>query len=355
MVFEWYSSMARLFKHYLNKYIMKKSAEGTFVPGTLKGKTVVITGASSGVGYAAALAFARQGARLVLAARREQALNDVVKQCEEAGALALAVKTDVTVSGDVNCLAAKAFEFGGSIDVWVNNAGVLAGGGFSETPIEIHEQVIRTNLMGYVFGAHAALPYFKKQRSGVLINNISVGGWFPTPYMVSYSASKFGLRGFSESLQAELSKWPGIHVCNLFPAFLDTPGIQHAGNYTGAALKPAPPVYDPQRVARAMVSVARFPRKSVTVGSASTFLRLAHFFLPVLSGAITAKVMEAYFRNAESTAPTSGNILVPVDFGTSIHGGWSKAVEPGKKKMVAAMLIGGLLAGFFIVSKSGRK
>lgn len=334
---------------------MRKSSNGLFVPGSLNGKTIVITGASSGVGYAAALAFARCGTQLVLAARREEALNDVVIQCEELGATAIAVQTDVGISEEVNRLAAKAVAFGGRIDVWVNNAGVLAGGGFSETPVEVHEQVIRTNLMGYVFGAHAVLPYFKRQGSGVLINNISVGGWFPTPYMVSYSASKFGLRGFTESLRGELSKWPHIHVCNLYPAFLDTPGIQHAGNYSGTVLKPAPPIYDPQRVAKAMVSLARFPRNSVTVGSVASFLRFAHFLLPVLSGTITAKLMEAYFKHAESTEPTSGNIFQPVEYGTSIHGGWSKPIGSRNKKMTAVITIAGLLAGWLIVGKAARK
>lgn len=330
-------------------------SKSTFKRGVLKGKTIVITGASSGVGYAAALAFARHETKLVLAARREEALKDVVKQCEELGSTAIAVQTDVSLSEEVTRLAVKAFEFGGRIDVWINNAGVLAGGGFLDTPVEVHEQVIRTNLMGYLFGAHAVLSYFKRQASGLLINNISVGGWFPTPYMVSYSASKFGLRGFSESLRGELTKWPGIHVCNLYPAFLDTPGIQHAGNYSGSVLKPAPPVYDPQRVARAMVSVARFPKNSVTIGSVSTFLRLAHFLLPALSCTITAKVMEVYFKNAESTPPTSGNIFKPVEFGTSMHGGWNKPLEKRKKKMAAAVILGGLIAGLLLTAKSGRK
>ena len=83
--------------------------------------------------------------------------------------------------------------------------------------------------MGYMHGAHAVLPYFKDQGYGVLINNISVGGYTPAPYAAGYTASKFGLRGFSQSLKGELYNWPHIHVCDLFPAFLDTPGIQHAG------------------------------------------------------------------------------------------------------------------------------
>jgi short-subunit dehydrogenase len=207
----------------------------------------------SGAGKAAAVEFARHGAKLVLAARNEEALQELVADCRASGALAIAVKTDVTDADAVKELAAAANEFGGSIDVWINNAGVLAAGGFEETPVEIHDQVIRTNLMGYLHGAHAVVPYFKRQQYGILINNISVGGWIPVPYGVGYSASKFGLRGFSEALSAELHAYRNIHVCDLFPAFLDSPGIQHAANYTGRVLRPAPPVYNPQRLARAMV------------------------------------------------------------------------------------------------------
>lgn len=316
---------------------------------SVRNKVVVITGASSGVGRAIALAFARKGARLVLAARRPEALNEVKENCIEFGALTITVPTDVTNAEQVRQLAATAFEFGGAIDVWVNNAGVLAAGGFTDTPIEVHEQVIKTNLMGYLHGAHAVLPYFKEQKAGILINNISVGGWIPVPYGVGYSASKFGLRGFSEALRGELSSWPRIHVCDVFPAFLDTPGIQHAANYTGKALKPAPPVYDPQQVARAVVSLARQPKSAVTVGAAASFLRFTHFLFPKLSRNITANVIHTYLKNAPDEPINPGNVFDPVDYGTSIHGGWNSQADAAKRKklftkaLVAASIVAGII------------
>jgi short-subunit dehydrogenase len=322
-------------------------------PESLSGKTVVITGASSGVGRAIALGFARQRAKLVLGARRRLVLDEVVEECKELGGTAMAVTTDVTDADAVKRLAATAMEFSGAIDIWVNNAGVLAAGPFEETPVEVHDEVIRINLMGYIHGAHAAIPHFKQQKRGILINNISLGGWFPTPYAVGYSASKFGLRGFSESLRGELRKWSSIYVCDLFPAFLDTPGIQHAGNYTGRVLKPAPPVYDPQQVARAVVFLARHPKQSTTIGSVSTLLRFAHFLLPTLTLNITGRVMETYFKKADATAATSGNVFEPVDFGTSIHGGWNSPAdeERRRKKISTALLLSGFLAGFYLVKK----
>ncbi len=113
-------------------------------PRDLHDKTVVITGASSGVGKATALEMARCGAKVVLAARREKALEELAAECESIGARALVVPTDVTDSKAVQTLAATAKAWGGNIDVWVNNAGLLAAGAFDETPIAVHKKIIET-------------------------------------------------------------------------------------------------------------------------------------------------------------------------------------------------------------------
>ncbi|WP_207494337.1 SDR family oxidoreductase [Aridibaculum aurantiacum] len=318
-------------------------------------KTIVITGASSGAGRAMAVELAKYGAKLVLVARRVDALKEVVQQCNELGGLALAMPADVRDADALKDIAAKANEFGGRIDVWINNAGVLAAGDFTETPTEIHEQVIHTNLLGYLYGAHAVLPYFKQQKHGTLINNVSVGGWMPVPYGVAYSASKFGLTGFSEALRGELTKYRYIRICDLFPAFLDTPGIQHAANYTGKILKPAPPVYDPQEVARAVVSVVNRPRRSVTIGSVSTLLKIANAVAPTLTRTITAKLVEGYLKVAEPTEHTSGNIMKPVDYGTGIHGGWSVRLSPSPRSAIGAAFLASVAAAFFITRSQVSK
>ncbi|OLY93263.1 Short-chain dehydrogenase [Cnuella takakiae] len=316
-------------------------------------KTVVITGASSGAGRAIALRFAREGAHLVLAARREAALKEVAAACEETGGKAIVVVCDVTDAEAVKQLAHEAFITFGGIDVWVNNAGVLAAGTFEETPIAVHDQVIRTNLMGYIHGAHSALPYFKRQGKGVLINNISVGGWFPTPYAVGYSASKFGLRGFSEALRGELHRYPEIHVCDMFPAFLDTPGMQHAANYTGRYLKPAPPVFDPQKVAEAAVALALRPRNSVNIGFMTSVLKTAHALAPALSRNATALSIEGYLKVAQPLPDTPGNVFGPVEYGTGIHGGWNSPADAEKRKKTGLMILAGLTLGWLLLA--GRK
>jgi NAD(P)-dependent dehydrogenase (short-subunit alcohol dehydrogenase family) len=167
--------------------------------------------------------------------------------------------------------------------------------------------------------------------------------------MSAYSASKFGLRGFFESLRGELSVYPNIHVCDLYPAFLDTPGMQQAANYTGRELKPAPPLSDPREVARVVVSLVHHPKEKSTVGISSQILRLGYGLFPRLSRNITASTIRTYLHNAASTEVTSGNVLEPVGYGTGIDGGWrTTSIKPRHKK---GLLLAGVLVALVLLGR----
>lgn len=313
-------------------------------------RTIVITGASSGVGRAISLTFAQKRNKLVIASRNITALEELALECRQLGSTVLCVETDTSEISSMINLAAMADDFGAGIDVWVNNAGVLAVGEFDVTPMELNEQVIKTNLLGYMNGAHAVLPYFKKQGAGIIINNISIGGFLPVPFGTAYSASKFGLRGFSAALKAELTDYKNIHVCDAFPAFLDTPGIQHAANYTGKQLKPAPPVYDPNRVAAAILAISEHPRSETMVGSTSVLLRASYGLFPGLTRGLAGMVIRQYLKHADPIEKTDGNIYNSLKFGNAVHGGWGL---PGKPKAHRKYLAAGILlaVGLFILNK----
>ncbi len=207
---------------------------------SLRDATVVITGASSGIGLATAGAFARHGANLVLAARRSELLEEAARECEALGGRSLAFPTDVTDPKQVRELASAAASAFGGIDVWVNNAGTSMWGPFEEIPLGSQARLIELNLLGAVNGSHAALPHFFEGGRGIIINVSSIFGRVPMPWAASYSASKAGLAGFTEALRSELASRSRIEGCGVYPAYVDTPTYLNSANYTGRALRPVP-------------------------------------------------------------------------------------------------------------------
>lgn len=315
----------------------------------LAGAVVVITGASSGIGRAAAVRFAEAGSAVVLAARREQALREVARDCERAGGRATVVPTDVTDDEAVEALARRAVEDHGRIDVWINNAGVSMFGSFEDSPADVYSRVLDINLGGCIRGARAVLPIFRSQGTGVLINNASVYGKVAVPYASAYVASKHGIVGLSASLRTELLGHD-IAVCTLLPSSIDTPIFQQSANYAGRTVKPIDPVYDADVVAKAMVSLAARPRREHIVGGAGRMLRKQRLLAPALFERGVKRLVEFDHFGDDPAPATSGNVRSPGEAPTSVSGGWSSSPGPIRRALPAVLAA----AGAVVVSRRRR-
>jgi short-subunit dehydrogenase len=288
----------------------------------LSGRVAVITGASSGIARATARRFAREGMLLVLVARREQALEDVADECRARGGVALVVPTDMSEPLAVAELAQRAVAEFGRIDIWVNCAAVLQFGRIEDTPPEILHRVFDTNLFGYALGAQAAIRQFRRQKRGTLINVSSALAATAQPYAAAYVATKFAIRGLSDSIRQEIRDEPAINVCTVLPFAIDTPIYQRAANYLGRAVKPLPVRYAADSVAETILGLARRPRREVFAGRLGGLAALAKSMAPSVTEHLIGTAVETTEIDAKPQAPHDGNLFYPRDDAYTVSGKW---------------------------------
>jgi NAD(P)-dependent dehydrogenase (short-subunit alcohol dehydrogenase family) len=182
-------------------------------------KTVVITGATAGIGRATALHFAKAGYRVAAYGRNQEALDSLR---EHLGAEGIAEQLDVRDAGAWRTRLAELAEVtGGTLDVLVNNAGVLSSGPFAEVPLEEQQTIMAINVGGMLNGCHIAYPYLKATPGAKVINLSSASAIYGQPELATYSASKFAIRGLTEALELEWAA-DDIQVSAVWPLFVDT-------------------------------------------------------------------------------------------------------------------------------------
>ncbi len=294
----------------------------------LRGRVVVVTGASSGIGRGVALALARRGACVVATARDVGALDDVVRRCAGHDGSALAVLADVTEPEAMARVAREAVDRFGRLDAWVGAAGVIAYGEFLDIPADAFRQVIETNLLGVVNGARAALPHFRQQGAGTLVTVNSMWGRVTSPQVSAYVASKSGVRAFLECLGQELRGEDGIAVCSVYPGSVDTPIFRHAANYLGRRVRPVPPVSPAERVVRAVIRCLEHPgTRDVSIGHGTRLLLIGYTVLPRLYRRLGPRFYETLMSTpgrGTAVEPTAGNLFRPMPAWHQVDGGWRR-------------------------------
>lgn len=228
----------------------------------INSKVVIVTGASSGIGEAAAREFGREGAKVVLAARRVDRLQSLAEEIEAMGAEALVVQADLSKLEDIQKLVAQTVEKFGQIDVLVNNAGFGRLDWLENLdPVKDIQAQIDVNVMGVIQTTRQVLPVMMKQRSGSIINMCSMAGLVGTPTYTIYAASKHAVHGFSEALRREVKPW-GIDVSLIYPGGVVTEFSQHAGikRKTNAST-PKFMLLTAEQVGQAVVKLVRRPRR----------------------------------------------------------------------------------------------
>jgi NADP-dependent 3-hydroxy acid dehydrogenase YdfG len=234
---------------------------------SLKGKVVIVTGASSGFGESTAKLFAQEGCRVVLAARRLDRLEALANQVRSLGGDALPVSMDVSQPAQIEAMVQATLDAYGRIDILFNNAGFGRLDWFEVLdPVKDIQGQITVDLLGVMWTAHAVLPQMYKQRSGHIINMSSIAGWAAPPVYAVYAAAKFGVRGFSEALRRETMPF-GLHVSTIYPGSAATEFQSHIGENKAKKhfVTPNWLRVTSDDVGRGVVSLAKRPRRSLVL------------------------------------------------------------------------------------------
>ena len=276
----------------------------------LEDQVIVVTGGTSGIGLATAKRAAKRGARVVLCSRNEPELRETVTAIEQSGGIARSVVADVANQEDIERLADTAIQEFGTIDTWVNNAGVSFYGRLTEVAIEDMRRLFEVNFWGMVYGARAAVARLRNS-GGALINIGSIVSDRAIPLQGAYSASKHAVKGFTDALRMELEEEKApVSVTLIKPSAIDTPYFQHAKNYMEVEPKPPAPVYAPEVVANAILRAAEQPVRDITIGGGGRLITALGTALPRLTDFYMERSMFSSQRSDVPAGERPDNLYV---------------------------------------------
>jgi short-subunit dehydrogenase len=274
-------------------------------------QVIVITGASSGIGLATVEAAAKEGAKLVLASRSDQTLEEIVQRINASGGEAIFVVADVGDRRQVEQIAEAAINRFGRIDTWVNDAGVSIYGRLHEVSEEDNRRLFDTNFWGVVNGSLVALPHLRRE-GGALINVGSEVSEAVVPLQGMYSASKHAVKGFTDALRVEIEeidKAP-VAITLVQPTAVNTPFPEHARNYMAEEPKLPTPMIDPDKVAEAILKAATKATRDVKVGAMAKVNTTMSKVAPSLGDKMAAKQADRQQRDERPRHP-EGTLYKP--------------------------------------------
>ncbi len=332
----------------------------------LRGRTVVITGASAGVGRATALRFARAGADLALIAREASALKEVQREAECLGGTATVFPADVADADAVLRAAEAVAATHGAIDVWINNAMVTV---FSPvwrmTPQEFR-RVTEVTYLGVVQGTMAALRHMRPQNRGTIVNVGSALAYRAIPLQSAYCGAKYAIRGFTDALRSELIHTrSGIAVTMIDLPAVNTPQFDWARSHMDKNPRPVPPVFQPEVIADVILRAALHPRREYWIGVSTIKAILANMMVPAyLDRYLARNVFDQQETNVPLSATRKDNLMEPVSGLHRTHGRFDKEAAdsaltvPGSAARLGPIFaagLGGIAACWLVHLMSGRR
>jgi NAD(P)-dependent dehydrogenase (short-subunit alcohol dehydrogenase family) len=333
-------------------------------------QTVVVTGASAGIGRATARLFWERGASVGLIARGEAGLDGAVRDVEEAGGKALAVSADMADYAQVTAAARQIEEHFGPIDVWVNVAFTSVFAPFAEIAAEEFRRVTEVSYLGFVHGTMAALTLMRPRGRGTIVQVGSALGERSIPLQSAYCGAKHAINGFTSSLRCELlHENSGVHVTVVQMPAVNTPQFSWVRSRLPKDPQPVPPIYQPEVAARGVVFAADHPRRrQYWVGGSTAATIVANRLAPALLDRYLARTGYGSQQTAQPPGPgRPDNLVQPVD-GTHGHDHGSRGAFDGRShqrspqlwvsqhaRLASGALAGAAVLGAILARRLGRR